>query len=255
MFDHYLTVQLWKPKFDTDKNDLQSFLVWVRIPCLPIEYYDHAFLMRLGAKLGKPVKIDNATSLVSRGHFTRMRIEIDLTKPLVPKFRLHKRTRRIEYEGVHLICFNCGKYGHRKEACPFEVHWGVGDQGGRGDGSVGEESATPTKDQKQREEPIIKPEVTEDYGPWMMALRRLRRSHQRVAGDGNKTNKASRHGEGIQGPNIIENQAGSSHYRRESIFEALVGVDPQIVLDEGDESPMEITNGKGPHTHVPTKNN
>ena len=87
-----------------------------------------------------------------------------------------------------------------------------------------------------------------DDGP-----RRSRRLHQRVVEDGNKTSKASRHGEGIQGPNIIENQPGSSHYRRESIFEALVEVDPEIVLDEGDESPVEITNGKGPHTHACTK--
>ena len=31
------------------------------------------------------------------------------------------RIRRVEYEGIHLICFGCGKYGHKKEACPENV--------------------------------------------------------------------------------------------------------------------------------------
>ena len=48
VFNHYLTVKPWKPKFDPSHDSLQNLLVWVRIPCLPIEYFDHHFLMRLG---------------------------------------------------------------------------------------------------------------------------------------------------------------------------------------------------------------
>ena len=72
--------------------------------------------MQLGSKFGKPVKIDNATSLVTRGHFARICVELEQSKPLIFKFRLGKRRRRVEYE-VHLICFACGMYGHKKEGC------------------------------------------------------------------------------------------------------------------------------------------
>lgn len=36
--------------------------------------------MKIGAKLGKPIKIDEATSLVLRDHFERLCIEVDLTE-------------------------------------------------------------------------------------------------------------------------------------------------------------------------------
>jgi predicted metal-binding protein len=49
-------------------------------------------------------------------------MEVDLTKPLLAKFQLRRRVRKIVYEGLHLICFHCGQYGHRKEACPHIQH-------------------------------------------------------------------------------------------------------------------------------------
>ena len=47
IFNHYLTVRPWQPNFDPNQRSLESLLVWV-IPCLPIEYFDYNFLMRLG---------------------------------------------------------------------------------------------------------------------------------------------------------------------------------------------------------------
>ena len=73
IFNHYLMVRPWQPNFETDQVNLQkNLLVWVHIPCLPIEYYDHNFLMKVGVKIGKPVMIDDTTSVASRGHFARM---------------------------------------------------------------------------------------------------------------------------------------------------------------------------------------
>ena len=43
--------------------------------------------MQLGAKFGKPIKIDTAISLVSRGHFARLCVEVDLSKPLISNFK------------------------------------------------------------------------------------------------------------------------------------------------------------------------
>lgn len=27
----------------------------------------------------------------------------------------------MEYQSLPLICFGCGRYGHNKDACPFEL--------------------------------------------------------------------------------------------------------------------------------------
>ena len=78
IFNHYFTAQPWKPSFDLKQNDLKNLLIWVRIIYLPIKYYDISFLMKIGEKIGKPVKFDEATSLVSKGHFASMCVEIDL---------------------------------------------------------------------------------------------------------------------------------------------------------------------------------
>ena len=41
IFGHYLTVRPWLQNFDPTQDTLRSILVWVRFPCLPIEYFDY----------------------------------------------------------------------------------------------------------------------------------------------------------------------------------------------------------------------
>ena len=119
IFNHYLTVRSWKPNFDPNQNNLKNLLVWVRIPCLPIEYYDMSFLMKVGETIGKPVKIDEGTSLLKRpGHFAYMCVEIDLEKSLISMFQLRRKVRKIYYKGIHLLCFSCGRFNHWKDECP-----------------------------------------------------------------------------------------------------------------------------------------
>ncbi|RYQ95935.1 hypothetical protein Ahy_B08g091322 [Arachis hypogaea] len=38
-------------------------------------------------------------------------------KNLVPSFSALGKEFRLEYEGLHLICFNCGRYGHKYDGC------------------------------------------------------------------------------------------------------------------------------------------
>ena len=84
---------------------------------LPIEYFDYSFLMKLGSKIGKSIWVDDATSLVFRWLYTQICVEVDLQKPLVSRFMLRRRVRKLEYEGIHLVCFSYGMYGHKKESC------------------------------------------------------------------------------------------------------------------------------------------
>ena len=99
IFNHYLIVQQWQPNFDPNYNSLRSLMVGVRLPCLPIEYFDYKFLMRVGSKIGKPIRVANATSTLSIGHYERICVEVDVLKPLVSKFRLKRRIKKLEYGG------------------------------------------------------------------------------------------------------------------------------------------------------------
>lgn len=94
--------------------------VWVRIPELPLELYNEVFLRRLGGSLGTFLRIDKLTSIHSRDQFSRISVEIDLAKPLVPPVIFRGDKLKLEYEGLHVVCFKYGVYGHRIEACNIQ---------------------------------------------------------------------------------------------------------------------------------------
>ena len=44
-----------------------------------------------------------------------------MSKPLVTNVRIGWRCQPIVYEGVNQLCFDCGRLGHQREACPFTI--------------------------------------------------------------------------------------------------------------------------------------
>lgn len=115
--DHYILVQRWRPNFLRNANKERKVAVWVRVPELPLELYNGSFLKRLGSTLGSMLKIDRLTSIHSRGQFARICVEIDLAKHLIPQVMVRGEVLNLEFEGLHSVCFNCGVYGHRFDAC------------------------------------------------------------------------------------------------------------------------------------------
>lgn len=120
VMDHYLIVKEWVPNFDSMKDTPEKVIVWVRFPCLPMEYYDSSFLFRVGKRIGKLIRADSTIILTTRGKFASMCVEVDITKPLLAKFSLRQKVRRIEYEEIHLVCFKYVIYGHSSETCGAE---------------------------------------------------------------------------------------------------------------------------------------
>lgn len=59
------------------------------------------------------LKIDELTLIHSRGKFARIYVKLDLQRKLVPAITALGKDFRLEYEGLHLICFRCGRYGHK----------------------------------------------------------------------------------------------------------------------------------------------
>nr|GLL45962.1 uncharacterized protein LOC109164864 [Ipomoea trifida] len=93
-------------------------VVWVRVPGLPIEYFREDAVKDILAMVGTPLKLDMTTTGVQRGKFARGAVEIDLTKPVVAVVMVDDVPRRVEFEGLHVICFDCGEVGHRSVSCP-----------------------------------------------------------------------------------------------------------------------------------------
>ena len=55
--DHYLLVQRWRPNFNPWKADLQRRIAaWIRIPVLPLEFFNAESLHMLGNLIGKTLE-------------------------------------------------------------------------------------------------------------------------------------------------------------------------------------------------------
>lgn len=115
--DNYLYVQRWKPNFRAHMEEINSLSVCAQFPFLLVEYYMEGWLKRVGNNIGRTIKVDIATLLASRGKFTGVCAEVDLQKPLMSEYRMHGDFWRLQYEGFHDSCFECGKYGHRALLC------------------------------------------------------------------------------------------------------------------------------------------
>ena len=245
IFDHYLTVQPWRPTFDTNQTTLHNLFVWIRLPCLPLEYFDYKFLIQLGAKFGKPVKIDTTTSVVSRGNFARLCVEVDLSKPLISKFKLRHRVRRVAYEGIHMVCFECGKYGHRNESCPAIVP--------KNDVPNGQSSSTNVVPPMEHDSAFCNPtrdplnmETPDPYGPWMLAPKRIRRplpqqvsrDHEtRLSGQGKPSCFQDDRGHGKGKAKLHPNS--SNIFRQSTRYDALIINEPEhtVGVSESDDAP------------------
>lgn len=80
------------------------------------------------AAAGDFVKMDNSTSLHTKGCFTRTVVRVNTMKPLVPDtdvelqgLDLPMYWQQFHYKHIYLLCSRCGRLGHRTSACP-SVH-------------------------------------------------------------------------------------------------------------------------------------
>ncbi|XVE85315.1 hypothetical protein DITRI_Ditri17bG0081800 [Diplodiscus trichospermus] len=181
--DHYLVVTRCYPNFDPETFTILKLAVWVCFPNLPMEYYDQEFLLKIGCRIGNPLRVDTITIAAVRGHFARLCVEIDLEKPFLSKFRLRRKVRRIEYEAMHVICFECGRYGHRKEEC-------------KKDNSNSIECLEMQEIQASGRHHIPDIEVTEAYGSWMLVRKQMRKKRKAMDKCMNGETKISNDGQG-----------------------------------------------------------
>lgn len=121
IYDHYLSVKDWRPNFQPEIDTINEVAVWVRISGLMIEYYDARALSFFGDRIGRTVKVDKTTIKQERGKYARICVTVNLAKPLLAMLRIQGSSYKLEYEGLHLLCLMCGRYGHYKEDCPQSI--------------------------------------------------------------------------------------------------------------------------------------
>ncbi|CAN1179094.1 hypothetical protein LINPERHAP2_LOCUS33999 [Linum perenne] len=236
--DHYVVCEEWRPYFRPEDSALSKLRVWIRLPGIPLEYFDYSILKRTGDRIGKTVRIDHTTLEGFLGNFARLCVEVDLSKPLLSKYRLRRRVRRVEYEGLHTICFQCGCYGHEEASCPVKEATEITDPVFNGEG-LGED----------------RPEVEEDFGPWMMVKRQPRRSNSSQAAVKQMSEKVSpveivKNGKSNSGFDFLKDFEESGDLE-DVEKEAAVSGDLEDVKKEAADPPQRPTNSLGDKENIP----
>ncbi|CAN1812759.1 hypothetical protein LINPERHAP1_LOCUS26628 [Linum perenne] len=72
---------------------------------------------RIGNQIGRTVRLDLATAEGARARYARVCVEVDLSKPLLGKYMIGDRVFYVEYESLENLCYTCGMYGHKMDAC------------------------------------------------------------------------------------------------------------------------------------------
>ncbi|XP_031124310.1 uncharacterized protein LOC116027021 [Ipomoea triloba] len=96
VFDNYLVVQRWEPKFKPRTAKLSKMAVWVRLPNLYPEYFRDDVVKMILENIGKPLKLDRTTATRKRGRFARAAVEVDLDQPLVTEIWVQDEIQFVE---------------------------------------------------------------------------------------------------------------------------------------------------------------
>ncbi|KAL7177603.1 hypothetical protein ACSBR2_030877 [Camellia fascicularis] len=116
--------------------------------------------------------------MAARGKYARVCVEMDLRKPLISYLTIGRYHYVVEYEHLNLLCFACGRVGHRKEKCPdfsmIQPEKKIPNMTVTQTGTeVGSREKQPNG--QVNKELSMEPE-THGYGPWTLVT--TRRKHQ-----------------------------------------------------------------------------
>lgn len=117
----FLSIYQWEFEFKASLASCLSVAVWVRLPELPIEFYELTILKKIGKTIGPILIIDSHTLNGERGRFVRICVQIDVNKPLIRSINIERMIQPVQYGGLNSLCFACGCLGHRKDQCPTVI--------------------------------------------------------------------------------------------------------------------------------------
>ncbi|XP_020678399.1 uncharacterized protein LOC110096681 [Dendrobium catenatum] len=177
-------------------NSARSFSspVWLRLPNLPLEYWDSDNLARLATGVWEPLLMEEQTNTWNRCAFARICVRIDLSKKL-PKGVWAQGLKGaffqpIKKEGIPLICMSCGKVGHKMEGCREIPPQSKNDMATRGPATQ-----APTGHLNHMEieggPDAASPSMADDPGEWTIVNRRRRPNKRNATNPNNNVTKPS----------------------------------------------------------------
>ncbi|XP_059294680.1 uncharacterized protein LOC132047690 [Lycium ferocissimum] len=122
---YQIWLQKWTPDFKPEE-DLPIVPVWILLPGLPFHLHNWHYVKQIANEVGTPLEIDVATRSMTRPSMAKVRVELDLLKPLVKSVwigieddnvPLKGFEQKIEFENIPKYCKHCRKLGHNLIEC------------------------------------------------------------------------------------------------------------------------------------------
>ena len=189
--DHFLSFRAWEPFFKPSAASVSQIAVWIRLNELPIELYEPEVLKQIGENIGKVLRIDSHTAMEARGKYARLCIQIDLNKPLINTVIIGRFEQAVAYEGIHRLCFSCGRVGHKIYGCPYTIREGLNPLAAteKGQEIHDDQDAGCTSGGGSTPNVCEEKDAEGQYGPWMVVRRK--RHGFKGANSGKKTEGTS----------------------------------------------------------------
>ncbi|PPS16979.1 hypothetical protein GOBAR_AA03604 [Gossypium barbadense] len=108
--------------FSTTNSEVDTQVVWIRLPGLLEGFYSKPLLRAISSMIGPVFRIDARTDTTVKRRFARLAVNVNLKKPLISKIRVNYRIQRVKHEGLPNVFFSCELYGHSSTLC-FRGKW------------------------------------------------------------------------------------------------------------------------------------
>ncbi|KAL0911338.1 hypothetical protein M5K25_019472 [Dendrobium thyrsiflorum] len=116
----YMRLIKWSPSFDVDVES-PVVPIWVSFSNLRPHLFSPRILQGLGSIFGRPLKIDQATSVGSRPFVARILVELDVSKQHPDKVWVGPNNlgyvQSVVLENVPSYCLHCKALGHSNADC------------------------------------------------------------------------------------------------------------------------------------------
>ena len=117
-----LVLQKWSSKLYLNASFFVQALVWVRLPELPLEFWNEDIFWGLARNFGELLSIDPIIASKRCLNYARIYIGVregtDMPETVAFHSKLGVHIRKLIYEIVPFACFLCLKVGHKVNQCP-----------------------------------------------------------------------------------------------------------------------------------------
>jgi hypothetical protein len=109
-------------KEDPEKMSFNGLHIWAQIHGIPELYRKMEVIDDLARRIGKTKEVQMSPKLFFEGNYVRLRVMIDVSKPLMRFVSLMvegegRKRLAVKYEKIPFFCKRCGLLGHDHEEC------------------------------------------------------------------------------------------------------------------------------------------